>query len=89
MTTRSYGQFCATANALEVIGDRCTLLIVRGLLLGPTLLPWMSLPSSSENAGRYLGNSQYCVYNGPKFAQARKSAASRSRAPNAVQALGR
>ncbi len=32
---RSYGQFCAVARALDVIGDRWTLLIVRELLLRP------------------------------------------------------
>jgi DNA-binding HxlR family transcriptional regulator len=35
MTRRSYGQFCPIACALDVIGDRWTLLIVRELLLGP------------------------------------------------------
>src|SRR5271169_1729747 len=33
---RSYGQYCAVAKALDVIGDRWTLLIVRELFLrGP------------------------------------------------------
>ena len=32
---RSYGEFCAVARALDVIGDRWTLLIVRELLLRP------------------------------------------------------
>lgn len=32
---RSYGQYCALARALDVIGDRWTLLIVRELLLRP------------------------------------------------------
>jgi DNA-binding HxlR family transcriptional regulator len=32
---RTYRHFCMTARALEVIGDRWTLLIVRDLLLGP------------------------------------------------------
>ena len=33
---RSYGQFCALAKALDVVGDRWTLLIVRELFtLGP------------------------------------------------------
>ena len=35
MTTRSYGQFCGLARALEMIGERWTLLIVRNLLIGP------------------------------------------------------
>ena len=30
---RSYGQYCALAKALDVIGDRWTLLIVRELLI--------------------------------------------------------
>ncbi|WP_392669673.1 winged helix-turn-helix transcriptional regulator [Streptomyces sp. LN785] len=32
---RSYDQFCATARALDSVGDRWTLLIVRELLAGP------------------------------------------------------
>jgi len=32
---RSYGQFCAAAKALDVVGERWTLLLVRELLLGP------------------------------------------------------
>lgn len=35
MTTRSYNQFCALASALDYIGERWTLLIVRELLIGP------------------------------------------------------
>lgn len=35
MGKRSYGQFCALALALDVIGERWTLLIVRDLLTGP------------------------------------------------------
>ena len=35
MAHRSYGQFCAAAKALDVVGERWTLLIVRELLLGP------------------------------------------------------
>jgi DNA-binding HxlR family transcriptional regulator len=35
MTDRSYGQFCALASALDVIGERWTLLIIRELLPGP------------------------------------------------------
>ena len=35
MTKRSYGQYCAVARGLDIIGDRWTLLIVRDLLLGP------------------------------------------------------
>jgi DNA-binding HxlR family transcriptional regulator len=32
---RSYGQYCGLARALDVVGERWTLLIVRELLLGP------------------------------------------------------
>jgi len=32
---RSYGQYCGLAHALELIGERWTLLIVRDLILGP------------------------------------------------------
>jgi DNA-binding HxlR family transcriptional regulator len=34
-TTRTYGDGCATARALDVIGERWALLVVRELLLGP------------------------------------------------------
>jgi DNA-binding HxlR family transcriptional regulator len=35
MPSRSYGQMCAVARALDVLGERWTLLVVRELLLGP------------------------------------------------------
>jgi DNA-binding HxlR family transcriptional regulator len=35
MSARSYGQFCGLARALDTVGDRWSLLIVRELLLGP------------------------------------------------------
>ncbi|KAB2352306.1 winged helix-turn-helix transcriptional regulator [Actinomadura rudentiformis] len=35
MPTRSYGQFCGLARALDVVGDRWSLLIIRELLPGP------------------------------------------------------
>src|SRR5713226_6859853 len=35
MATRSYGQFCGVARALELVGERWALLIVRDLLVGP------------------------------------------------------
>ena len=35
MAKRSYNQYCAVARALDAIGDRWTLLLVRELLLGP------------------------------------------------------
>jgi DNA-binding HxlR family transcriptional regulator len=35
VTRRSYGQFCPAAKALDLVGERWTLLVVRELLLGP------------------------------------------------------
>ncbi len=35
MTRRSYGQHCALARALDIVGERWTLLLVRELLGGP------------------------------------------------------
>ncbi len=35
MIGKSYGQFCGLARALDVVGDRWNLLIVRELLIGP------------------------------------------------------
>jgi DNA-binding HxlR family transcriptional regulator len=35
MSTRTYGQFCGLARAVEMIGERWALLIVRDLLVGP------------------------------------------------------
>ena len=32
---RSYGQYCGLARALDLVGERWTLLIVRELLMGP------------------------------------------------------
>ena len=35
MDARRYNEFCALATALDVVGERWTLLVVRELLLGP------------------------------------------------------
>lgn len=35
MAHRSYGQFCGLARALELVGERWALLVVRDLILGP------------------------------------------------------
>lgn len=35
MISRTYGQYCGIARALELVGERWALLIVRDLLLGP------------------------------------------------------
>ncbi|GHG02028.1 MULTISPECIES: winged helix-turn-helix transcriptional regulator [Amycolatopsis] len=34
-TTRTYGQFCGLARALEIIGERWSMLVIRDLILGP------------------------------------------------------
>src|SRR3954453_13231228 len=34
MHTRAYGQFCGLARALEIVGERWSLLVVRDLVLG-------------------------------------------------------
>ena len=34
-SVKSYRQFCSVAKALDVVGDRWALLVVRELLLGP------------------------------------------------------
>jgi len=39
---KGYGQFCAVARALEVLGERWTLLIVRELLMGATTFTQIS-----------------------------------------------
>ena len=35
MATRKYNQFCAAAKALDLLGERWTLLLIRELLVGP------------------------------------------------------
>jgi DNA-binding HxlR family transcriptional regulator len=35
VSARSYGQYCAAAKALDAVGDRWTLLVIRELLTGP------------------------------------------------------
>jgi len=35
MATRTYGQFCGLVRALDIVGERWALLIVRDLVLGP------------------------------------------------------
>jgi DNA-binding HxlR family transcriptional regulator len=38
MTRRTYGQFCGLSRALEVVGERWSMLIIRDLLVGPRSL---------------------------------------------------
>jgi len=35
MTRRSYNQYCSVARALDLVGDRWTLLLIRELMIGP------------------------------------------------------
>jgi len=48
---RSYNQYCAVAKALDVVGDRWTLLIARELLIGPCRYGELqqSLPGMASN----------------------------------------
>lgn len=51
MSRRSYGQFCGLARALDIVGDRWNLLIVRELLPGPLRYGELkaSLPGVASN----------------------------------------
>jgi DNA-binding HxlR family transcriptional regulator len=51
MNNRSYNQFCALAYALDIIGERWTLLIVRELITGPRRFKDLldGLPAISTN----------------------------------------
>jgi DNA-binding HxlR family transcriptional regulator/putative sterol carrier protein len=51
MNTRSYNQFCALAYALDAVGERWTLLIIRELLTGPRRFKDLAegLPGISTN----------------------------------------
>jgi DNA-binding HxlR family transcriptional regulator len=50
-TSRSYGDACAIARALDVVGERWALLVVRELLLGPLRFSDLrhALPGASSN----------------------------------------
>jgi len=50
-TSRSYGDACATARALDVVGERWALLVVRELLFGPQRFSDIrrALPGASSN----------------------------------------
>jgi DNA-binding HxlR family transcriptional regulator len=50
-TTRTYGDGCAIARALDVVGERWALLVVRELLLGPKRYTDLrrGLPNASPN----------------------------------------
>src|SRR4051812_6813218 len=50
-TTRSYGDACGIARALDVVGERWALLVVRELLLGPQRFTDLhrAMPRASSN----------------------------------------
>src|SRR5450755_1591456 len=50
-TDRSYGDACGIARALDVVGERWALLVVRELLLGPQRFSELrrALPNASSN----------------------------------------
>ena len=50
-TSRSYGDACAIARALDIVGERWALLVVRELLLGPQRFSDLrrALPGASSN----------------------------------------
>jgi DNA-binding HxlR family transcriptional regulator len=50
-TTRTYGEACAIAHALDLVGERWALLVVRELLLGPKRFTDLrrGLPNASPN----------------------------------------
>ncbi|WP_260435135.1 MULTISPECIES: winged helix-turn-helix transcriptional regulator [unclassified Burkholderia] len=63
MPNKTYGQLCPMARALDVLGDRWTLLVIRELLLGPkrfkdllTILPAMGANRLSERLAMLVEN---------------------------------
>ena len=67
MSNKTYGQLCPMARALDVLGDRWTLLLIRELLLGPkrfkdllALLPAMGTNRLSERLAMLVDNGVIC-----------------------------
>lgn len=63
MPNKTYGQVCPIARALDVLGDRWTLLLIRELLLGPkrfkdllVMLPAMGTNRLSERLAMLVDN---------------------------------
>jgi DNA-binding HxlR family transcriptional regulator len=63
MANKTYGQLCPMARALDVLGDRWTLLLIRELLLGPkrfkdllAMLPAMGTNRLSERLAMLVDN---------------------------------
>ncbi|HSW05183.1 helix-turn-helix domain-containing protein [Aquabacterium sp.] len=63
MANKTYGQLCPMARALDILGDRWTLLLIRELLLGPkrfkdllAMLPAMGTNRLSERLAMLVDN---------------------------------
>ncbi len=56
MAPRSYRQYCSLARALDVVGDRWSMLIVRNLLLGPQR--WSALRDNLPGIAKNLLSSR-------------------------------
>ena len=59
---KHYAQFCPMATALDIVGDRWTMLILRELLGGPARfhelqagLPGIAVPAGKDSQGLPLG----------------------------------
>src|SRR5215475_5921936 len=59
MSRRSYNQYCATARALDVVGERWTLLLVRELLTGPKRFGDLSASLTGMGAGLLAARLKY------------------------------
>ena len=74
MTQRSYHQYCGLARALDQVGDRWAMLIVRNLLLGPQRYGQLlqGLPGIASNLLssrlRALGECGVVVREGDRYA---------------------
>ena len=45
MAAREYGQYCGVTRALELVGERWAMLIVRDLLVGPRRYGELAVPA--------------------------------------------
>ena len=81
MSRRVYSQFCGLAQALDVLGERWTLLVVRNLLLGPLRYSDLlhGLPGITTNllAKRLKEMAEAGIVEKTRLAEGRRSAAYR------------
>jgi DNA-binding HxlR family transcriptional regulator len=59
MSRRTYNQYCATARALDIVGERWTLLLVRELLTGPKRFGDLSASLTGMGAGLLAARLKY------------------------------